>query len=81
MIDLHNKINWCIKKHQETNHFYDKYLPYEFHLRMVNQVAKDFIYLLPKHYFTFNFQNKLLSLYSYKDNEKQKLNYMININF
>jgi (p)ppGpp synthase/HD superfamily hydrolase len=25
---------------------YDTYLPYEFHLRMVNQVAKDFNYLL-----------------------------------
>lgn len=40
--------NWCIEKHKETNHYYDKYIPYEFHLRMVNQVYKDFKYLLPK---------------------------------
>ena len=37
---------WCINKHRETNHMYDKYLPYEFHLRMVAQVAKDFEHLL-----------------------------------
>jgi len=40
------KIKWCIDKHRETNHFYDKYLPYEFHLRMVAQVAVDFIHVL-----------------------------------
>lgn len=39
-------IQWCIDQHQNTNHFYDTYLPYEFHLRMVNQVAKDFQTLL-----------------------------------
>lgn len=37
---------WCIDQHRNTNHMYDTYLPYEFHLRMVNQVAKDFNYLL-----------------------------------
>ena len=41
------KIQWCIDKHRETNHFYDNYLPYEFHLRMVAQVCKDFAYLSP----------------------------------
>lgn len=39
------KIQWCIEQHKNTNHFYDKYLPYEFHLRMVAQVAEDFIHL------------------------------------
>lgn len=38
-------IQWCIDQHRNTNHFYDTYLPYEFHLRMVNQAAKDFIHL------------------------------------
>lgn len=49
-----NKIEWCIEKHKQTNHWYDHYLPYEFHLRMVNQAAKDFEYLLDdtKDYFT-----------------------------
>lgn len=44
MVD--DKIIWCIEQHRNTNHYYDKYLPYEFHLRMVVQVAVDFIYLL-----------------------------------
>ncbi len=41
------KIKWCIAQHEKTNHYYDTYLPYEFHLRMANQVAKEFIYLIP----------------------------------
>lgn len=41
------KINWCISQHRNTNHFYDTYLPYEFHLRMVVQVANDFKHLCP----------------------------------
>ena len=40
------KIQWCIDKHKETNHMYDTYLPYEFHLRMVANVAKQFEHLL-----------------------------------
>lgn len=40
---MEDKIKWCIDKHKETNHFYDAYLPYEFHLRMVAQVAVDFL--------------------------------------
>ena len=41
-----DKIKWCIKQHTDTNHMYDTYLPYEFHLRMVNQVANSFKNLL-----------------------------------
>ena len=44
---MNSKIEWCIDQHKNTNHFYDDYLPYEFHLRMVAQVANDFIYLTP----------------------------------
>jgi hypothetical protein len=40
-------IDWCIEQHRKTNHFYDQYLPYEFHLRMVRQGASDFYELLP----------------------------------
>ena len=39
-------IKWCLEKHRNTNHMYSEYLPYEFHLRMVNQVAQDFKHLL-----------------------------------
>lgn len=42
------KINWCIEQHRKTNHLYDTYLPYEFHLRMVVQVCKDFSHLLER---------------------------------
>ena len=54
MKNRYDKIQWCIDQHKNTNHFYDTYLPYEFHLRMVNQVAKDFQNLLndTKDYFT-----------------------------
>ena len=43
------KINWCIEQHRSTNHMYDTYLPYEFHLRMVATAAKDFMHLVPAH--------------------------------
>lgn len=42
-----NYIEWCIEQHRKTNHSYDTYLPYEFHLRMVYQVYVDFANLLP----------------------------------
>lgn len=40
---------YAISQHAATNHYYDKYLPYEFHLRMVVQVAKQFIHLIPQY--------------------------------
>ena len=40
------KIEWCLDQHRKTNHWYDEYLPYEFHLRMAAQAAKDFEHLL-----------------------------------
>jgi (p)ppGpp synthase/HD superfamily hydrolase len=43
---MNTSINWCINQHKHTNHFYDKYLPYEFHLKMVANVAEDFKHLL-----------------------------------
>lgn len=43
-----NQIEFCIEQHRATNHMYDTYLPYEFHLRMVATAAKDFLHLLPK---------------------------------
>lgn len=49
-----NKIEWCIDQHKKTNHWYDEYLPYEFHLRMVAQASRDFEHLLDdtRDYFT-----------------------------
>jgi (p)ppGpp synthase/HD superfamily hydrolase len=41
-----DKIKWCIEQHKNTNHMYDTYLPYEFHLRMVSNVTEKFKDLL-----------------------------------
>jgi (p)ppGpp synthase/HD superfamily hydrolase len=41
------KIEWIFEQHRSTNHFYDKYLPYSFHLNMVAQAGEDFMYLVP----------------------------------
>lgn len=51
---MNSKSNWCIEKHNETNHMYDTYLPYEFHLRMVYNVGLKFKHLLDdtKDYYT-----------------------------
>lgn len=38
---------YAVEAHRNTNHFYDNYLPYEFHLRMVVGVAHQFISLIP----------------------------------
>ena len=43
---MEDKIKWVISQHENTNHKYDDYLNYEFHLRMVSQAAKDFIHLI-----------------------------------
>lgn len=43
---IQEKVQWCIDQHRNTNHMYDKYLPYEFHLRMVVQVFNDFKHLI-----------------------------------
>ena len=40
------KVEWIFEQHRATNHFYDTYLPYEFHLNMVARVAKDFAHLV-----------------------------------
>lgn len=45
-----SQIEWIIERHRATNHYYDEYLPYEFHLRMVVQVCKDFINLPVNHW-------------------------------
>lgn len=37
-----DKIQWIINQHVNTNHMYDIYLPYEFHLRMVNENFRKF---------------------------------------
>ena len=41
------KINWILEQHSSTNHMYNGYLPYRFHLEMVAHIAKQNIHLIP----------------------------------
>ena len=41
------KVTWVLEQHTSTNHMYDTYLPYEFHLRMVVNVYQRFKDILP----------------------------------
>lgn len=43
---LKAKTDWVLDQHRGTNHMYDKYLPYEFHLRMVVEAYNRFKHLL-----------------------------------
>lgn len=43
---MKSTLDWCIDQHKKTNHQYDLYLPYEFHLRMGVNVYEDFKHLL-----------------------------------
>ena len=43
---MEREMKWVITQHEGTNHMYDKYLPYEFHLRMVVNMAHKFMYLM-----------------------------------
>ena len=40
--ELEVKIKWIVAQHESTNHKYDDYLPYEFHLKMVAGNAQKF---------------------------------------
>jgi (p)ppGpp synthase/HD superfamily hydrolase len=45
-MEYQEKVEWIFEQHRATNHFYDTYLPYEFHLNMVAQAAKDFAHIV-----------------------------------
>ena len=45
-----DKKKWILEQHSSTNHMYDKYLPYEFHLRMVVNVYEKFKHMLSNHH-------------------------------
>jgi hypothetical protein len=47
---LRSKVDWVLEQHSSTNHMYDKYIPYEFHLRMVVNVYERFKHLLSNHH-------------------------------
>ena len=68
-----SRTDWCIAQHRETNHFYDTYLPYEFHLRMVAQVGSDFIHLIEKESGTLQTQEEKLMYINQKYLNQKKL--------
>ncbi len=43
---MYNIIKYCYEAHAKTNHFYDSYLPYKFHLDMVANAYIQFKHLL-----------------------------------
>ena len=43
-----NAKEYALEAHRSTNHYYDTYLPYEFHLRMVVKVCETHKDLIPK---------------------------------
>lgn len=45
---MNSKIEWILAQHTNTNHYYDKYLPYEFHLRMVVNIFNQYKHLLER---------------------------------
>jgi (p)ppGpp synthase/HD superfamily hydrolase len=47
MIHICEGAKWCIQQHISTNHLYDNYLPYEYHLRSVVEIFNEFENLLP----------------------------------
>ena len=47
---MNSKVEWVLEQHKSTNHMYDKYLPYEFHLRMVVNVYEKYKNLLPNNH-------------------------------
>lgn len=52
MKNKQEKIDYCVEQHRSTNHMYDTYLPYEFHLKMVATAAKPFLGLVPEKFHT-----------------------------
>lgn len=70
-MNLEQKIEWIFEQHRSTNHKYDNYLPYEFHLKLVAQVAK-------RHMKLINFQDRetvLLAAYGHDLIEDTRNNY------
>lgn len=62
---------YAIKAHADTNQWYDDYLPYEFHLRMVVKAGKDFLHLLPMELW----ENVVMALWSHDLIEDARENY------
>lgn len=65
------KIDWIIEQHESTNHMYDTYLPYRFHLLIVAEAAKRFKGLIPDN----DFETVKLSAYGHDLIEDTRTSY------
>lgn len=62
---------YAIAFHKDTNHLYDGYLPYEFHLRMVVRNAHKFKHLVPEAWFRII----ICACWHHDDIEDTRINY------
>jgi (p)ppGpp synthase/HD superfamily hydrolase len=73
---LRNKVDWVLEQHSSTNHMYDKYIPYEFHLRMVVNVYERFKHLLSNHHGIIDNQaNVYLACWAHDTIEDTRVSY------
>ena len=73
---LRSKVDWVLEQHSSTNHMYDKYIPYEFHLRMVVNVYERFKHLLSNHHGIINNQaNVYLACWAHDTIEDTRVSY------
>jgi (p)ppGpp synthase/HD superfamily hydrolase len=71
-----SKVDWVLEQHSSTNHMYDKYLPYEFHLRMVVNVYEKFKHLLNNHHGAIDNQvNVYLACWAHDTIEDTRVSY------
>ena len=74
----YNSEEWIFEQHRQTNHKYDDYVPYEFHLKMVKSVADRFFYLIDKQiFFEWKDNAEELTRYSSYTNDYKKYKYDI----
>jgi (p)ppGpp synthase/HD superfamily hydrolase len=73
---LKSKVDWVLEQHSSSNHMYDKYLPYEFHLRMVVNVYEKFKDILDNHHGVIDNQvNVYLACWAHDTIEDTRVSY------
>jgi hypothetical protein len=68
-------ILWCIHQHEKANHKYDGYLPYEFHLRMVEYNCRKYFKLQLDVDIDANLNSYLIACYGHDLLEDTTTNY------
>lgn len=71
MKTIKEKIEWVLNQHRNTNHKYDGYLPYEYHLKMTVRVLERFSH----HVEDISIQDITLACYSHDLIEDTRISY------